>query len=175
MKYIFTVIFLLMSILPCTGQVITGEVKYTQETAREEVFAEPELSPNLNLVKVNTFDKNRNENLNKLINGYTELKDRTLALFSDMSYGVTYKDNPTYVWYYDNSGILIYYDIKSSLEYPYKTYKYSSDKKLLNISLRVSKAETFIYNKQGELIAHWKDNNCYDKNGKIIMSRKIYE
>ena len=40
------------------------------------------------------------------------------------------------------------------------------------MGLRVSKEETFIYNPQGKLIAHWLGTNAYDEGGNVIMTRK---
>lgn len=60
-------------------------------------------------------------------------------------------------------------------EYPYKTYKYTPDGRLVNMSLRVSKGETFIYTPDGNLLAHWVGANAFDENGNIIMTRKYYE
>ena len=43
------------------------------------------------------------------------------------------------------------------------------------MSLRVSKDETFIFNKSGKLLAHWIGNNCYDENNSVIMTREIFQ
>ena len=86
-----------------------------------------------------------------------------------------YNDNPLYVWYYSSYGNLIYAEKKNRSEYPYKTYKYTPEGRLVNMSLRVSKGETFIYTPDGNLLAHWVGANAFDENGNIIMTRKYYE
>ncbi len=103
--------------------------------------------------------------------GVIELEDRIIARFSDGSYGITYKDSPKDVFYYSRDNILMHREIKESLEYPYKAYKYTPDGQLENVSVRISKQETYIYTPKGKLIAHWFGKNCYDEFGKIIMTR----
>ena len=110
-----------------------------------------------------------------MLKGKTELKDRILALFSDNSYAVMYKDDELHVWYYSANGQLTHYEIKDGTNYPYKSYKYNIDGKLINMGLRVSKGETFIFNPNGKLIAHWIKNNGYDEYGNIILKRKYFE
>lgn len=108
-----------------------------------------------------------------MLKGSTELSDRTLAYFSDGSYGVNYNDDKIHVWYYKNDGTLMYAEEKTALDYPYKTYKYTPNGDLVNMSLRTSEEETFIFNKSGKLIAHWIGKNCFDEQNNIIMTRKI--
>lgn len=106
--------------------------------------------------------------------GIIELEDRTIAKFSDGSYGINYKDNPKEVFYYSKNGDLTHKEIKESLEYPYKSYKYRYDGRLENISLRISETETYIYSPSGKLLAHWVGKNCYNAAGEIIMTREVY-
>lgn len=117
-------------------------------------------------------DKNNTENLKYFLRGNVELKDRTLAFFSDSTYAVMYNEDKCHVWYYTNSGKLIYTEVKDGLNYPYKSYKFNTAGKLINMGLRVSKGETFIYSPNGKLIAHWLGQYAYDEKGNIIMSRK---
>lgn len=106
--------------------------------------------------------------------GVIELEDRTIAQFSDGSYGICYKDSPKEVLYYSKEGGLTHKEIKESLEYPYKAYKYKADGRLENVSLRVSETETYIYTPSGKLLAHWVGKNCYNAAGEIIMTRQVY-
>ena len=107
--------------------------------------------------------------------GHAEIKDRVLAQFSDSSYAVMYYDNPLYVWYYSPEGVLTHIEVKDGTNYPYKSYKYDTDGKLVNMGLRVSKEETFIFDPSGKLIAHWLKDKGYDENGKVIMKRRYKE
>lgn len=118
-------------------------------------------------------DINNYENQSMLLKGITDLKDRTLAKFSDGSYGIIYKAEPNFVLYYSSGGILTHKEVKTSLEYPYKTYKYKINGQLENMTYRVSEGETYIYSPNGKLLAHWVGNYCYDKAGSLIMTRQI--
>lgn len=118
-------------------------------------------------------DINTLENKSMLLQGFTNLKDRILARFSDGSYGVIYKVEPTIVLYYSSDGVLTHKEVKTSLEYPYKTYKYRVSGQLENTTYRVSENETYIYSPSGKLLAHWVGNYCYDEVGNVIMTRQI--
>ncbi len=173
-----TLLFILLIFyctLPVNAELLTGEIKYDSQSAKEYLISTPKETISNKDIQTHYIDINKNDNIISLLQGNTQLTDRTLAYFSDGSYGIIYKTSPKNVWYYNSDGILTHSEIKSSLNYPYKTYKYTPNGKLVNMSLRVSKDETFIYTPHGELIAHWQGQYCYDKNNNIIMSRKIYE
>ena len=108
------------------------------------------------------------------MSGITELKDRKMAQFSDGSYGVIYFDDPLYTWIYKN-GKLINFIEKSSLDYPAKTTRYKPDGSVINVGLKVSNNESFIYSPDGKLIAHWLGKLCYDSANNVIMTRKNIE
>lgn len=169
------ILILAISCIPVNAAVITGGVEYSAEYVRENVNSAYLKPLDINLVKKNIYDKNLHENILSLLQGRTELKDRTLGIFSDGSYGVNYKSEPLYIWYYQNDGVLMNVELKTSLHYPYKTFKYTPDGKLENKTLRVSQKETFIFDKKNKLLGHWVGENCYDENNKVIMTRKIME
>lgn len=174
MKKVFITLLVIFGfILPSNSKVITGEIQYSANTARDEVFTQKAVSFDRETIKANIYDYNKAENQIALLKGVTELKDRTLALFSDGSYGVIYKQNPLDVFYYNSDGILTHNEKKDSLNYPYKSYKYTTNGKPVNMSLRVSEDETFIFEPNGKLIAHWLGVCCYDEDNNIIMKRKI--
>lgn len=162
--------------MPVDAQtVLTGEVEYNSDSARQELLATPQKQIYPNLLSIRLKDEDYYENITTLLKGNIELKDRILAKFSDESYAVMYKNDENHVWYYNPSGELTHYEIKTQKNYPYKSYKYNTSKELVNMSLRVSKAETFIYTPSGKLIAHWIKNNGYDEDGNLIMTRKYFE
>lgn len=173
MKNFIIFILTFCSFLPVSAQMITGGVEYSVEQARNSVLKNISKPIDYNLIQKNFIDKNRKENLINILKGSTELNDRTLAYFSDGSYGVNYNDDKIHVWYYKNDGTLMYIEEKTAIDYPYKTYKYTPSGDLVNMSLRISEEETFIFNKSGKLIAHWVGENCYDEQDNIIMTRKI--
>lgn len=155
------------------SKTLNGEVKYTNTQAQNEILKTSPPHLEQIVIKENFYDMNNLENTNAILQGYTSIKDRILGNFSDGTYAIKYLDNPYYIWYYNSNGILSHIEKQLSLEYPYKTYKYNTRGKLINMTLRVSENETFIFNPDGKLIAHWLNNNCFDSNGNIIMTRQI--
>lgn len=166
-------LLLVLIISPVNAQVLTGEVKYTIDDARIELQNNRPNAIDYMLAQNNFVDKERNANYFALLKGKTNLNDRMLALFSDGSYAINYKNDLKHVWYYDKDGTLINIEVRTSLEFPYGSYKYDCDGTLVNMSLKVSKDETFIFSPLGELLGHWIGDNCYDENGDIVMTRKI--
>ena len=157
--------------ISCADEVLTGGVEYTTDIAREELLQKTPLKPDGLSVLTNIADENYKENKTLLLKGQAEIKDRVLAQFSDSSYAVMYYDNPLYVWYYSPEGVLTHIEVKDGTNYPYKSYKYDTEGNLVNMGLRVSKEETFIFDKSGKLIAHWLKDKGYDETGKVIMKR----
>lgn len=169
----FVLFLMVLMMLPAGAEVLTGGVKYTVNDAKIELQHNRPLATDFIVTRNNFVDKDRNANYFALLKGKTNLNDRILALFSDGTYAVNYKNDLKHVWYYDKDGTLINVEIRTSLEFPYGSYKYSPDGELVNMSLRVSKDETFIFSKFGELLAHWVGEKCYDENGNVVMTRKI--
>jgi hypothetical protein len=175
MKKFFTLILAIIFIeLTTNATTLTGGVEISTQQAQNEVLSSS-IIPDITITKNNLCDKNMKENYISLLNGKTELKDRILGKFSDGSYAVIYNDNPTNVFYYSKEGKLTHHEVKSSTTYPYKTYKYTPQGKLVNMTYRVSQNETFTFSPSGKLLAHWLGENCYNENNQIIMTRKIYK
>ena len=169
------ILVILLMFLSCTvnAKIITGEVEYNAEIAREETFAKPIEKVSFDKIYNHFYDSDNIENLNYLFQGITELKDRKLAKFSDGSYGVQYYDDPMYSWYYSQNGKLISFIQKNSLDYPCKITKFKPDGSVANTGYRVSEKESFIFTPQGKLLAHWVGNLCYDEQNNVIMTRKV--
>lgn len=155
--------------------VLTGGVNYNVNTARQELLSTSQSGIDQKFIRGHAYDFKNRSNLNLLLKGEVNQKDRTLAMFSDFTYAVMYLKDEYHVYYYKNNGSLLYVEEKKSLTYPYKAYKYDTAGNLVNMSLRVSKDETFIYTPQGKLIAHWIGANGYDDKGNVIMTRKYAE
>ena len=176
MKNFLVILLLLIFTVPAyADMVLTGGVNYTTDKARKELLDEKPSKIDSKIVRNFAVDNDFENNMSALLNGQVELKDRTLAIFSDNSYAVMYKDDETLIWYYSPQGQLTHYEIKDGINYPYKTYKYNTSGELVNMGLRVSKAETFIFSPNGRLIAHWLKSNGYDETGRLIMRRKYLE
>ncbi len=175
MKRYLIVLILLIFGLTSHAEVLQGGVSYDVDSARDDLMES--VSYTIKTDEINGFytDAEYEQNANYMLKGVTDLKDRTLAYFSDGTYAVQKKDDPYKVYYYGAAGVLMYVEKKQSLEYPYKSYKYNTAGKLVNMSLRVSKSETYIYAKDGKLLAHWVKSNAYDEHGNIIMKRRYVE
>ena len=129
-------------LIPANAEVLQGGVAYDENSARNEVMDGISYTIDSSYINGYAYDGEHDQNVGFMLNGMTELKDRTLAYFSDNTYAVLKKAEPRIVRYYDSNGILTYVEKKSGTSYPYKTYKYNTSGKLVNMTLRVSKAET---------------------------------
>ena len=176
MKQFFAIFICLIFSLNCANAVIIdGGIEYNQEIAAEEVFREPAENISYNRIASHFIDSGYEENISALASGITKLKNRKVGKFSDGTYGVMYYDDPLYDWYYTSNGRLINFTKKNSLEYPIKITKYKPDGTVANTGLKVSVNESFIFSPNGQLIAHWKGNLCFDKANNVIMTRKNAE
>lgn len=176
MKKVIIIFVFFIFILPCQAEtILTGGVDYNVNSARDELLQNYKNPISRDLLKLYAYDYKNKENLTFLLKGQTDLKDRTLAYFSDNTYAVLYFEDKLHVFYYKYDGSLLYTEEKERETYPYKSYKYDVTGKLVNMSLRVSKGETYIYTPGGKLIAHWINSNGYDERGNIIMTRKYAE
>lgn len=175
MKKIILALLIITLHLPVSAEVLEGGVSYDVNSAREELLKYSDNKIDKTLAESFYRDYYYKENQAYKLNANTTLKNRVLAFFSDTTYGVMYNAIPLYVWYYSKEGNLIYMEKKDSTEYPYKAYKYTPSGLLMNMSLRVSKEETFVYTPAGKLIAHWVGPNAYDEENNIIMTREYKE
>lgn len=174
MKKIIVLLFLVLS-LPVNAAVLEGGIDYNVNSAREALLENSDRSIDINLIQAHIIDIQHKENISYIYQGKAELKDRVLAFFSDSTYAVMLNNDPLHVWYYALNGDLLYAEKKDRVQYPYKSYKYTTSGRLVNMSLRVSKGETFIYSPDGKLIAHWIGANAYDESNRVIMTRKYSE
>ena len=80
----FILIFLLFLLsIQVQAKIITGEVEYNADIAREETFAKPVDKISFDKIYNHFFDSNNIDNLNYLFKGITELNDRKLVKFSE--------------------------------------------------------------------------------------------
>lgn len=152
------------------GLTLEGGVTYTVESARKEAFEGVKYKIPVSSFKEHLRDRNFAEN-GVGSTGVKDLGDKWVEHYSDGSYGIVYKKNLFYSFFYNKSGNLTEIEIRTSLVCPTKTYKYMPNGRLENVIFVVSKNESFIYRLNGELEAHWIGNNCYDENGKLVLTR----
>lgn len=155
------------------AKIITGEIEYNNEIAKQEVFAESPAQINFEKIRLHLIDQNRVENLNAIYEGKKELNGRILAHYSDGNYGIHYLDDAQYSWFYSPQGRLTSFTHKETLTYPSKVVRYKPDGTISNLGLKISDNESYIYSTNGKLLAHWVGNLCYDENNNIIMTRSL--
>lgn len=174
MKKIFFILLIFsFFITPGFAKIITGEVEYNAQSAREEVFRENPNQINFEKLRTNLIDSKRIENLNAIYEGKRDFEGKKLAHFSDGSYGVYYYDDPEYSWFYSPQGRLISFTQKNSVNFPAKVVRYRPDGTVLNLGLKISEQESFIYSTNGKLLGHWVGNLCFDEQNNIVMTRKL--
>ena len=165
---LFLIIFFAICIGPSYSYTLKGEVTYTVERARKEAFTNVEYSLPQGIIDKNIKDPNFKENIKAIKLGATELKDRYIGKFSNGEYIVVYKNNLSYEYYYNFKGNLVNVGKRVSLKMPTKCYKYDTNGRLELILFYASEKYTFVFLPDGQFVAYWVDDICYDKNGKII-------
>ena len=143
-KYLLTAILLIFMLIPANAEVLQGGVAYDENSARNEVMDGISYTIDSSYINGYAYDGEHDQNVGFMLNGMTELKDRTLAYFSDNTYAVLKKAEPRIVRYYDSNGILTYVEKKSGTSYPYKTYKYNTSGKLSNKLKEIFKISPFL-------------------------------
>ncbi len=169
-KVINTALILILS-LPLCGYTLKGGVTYTVEQARKEAFADVEYRLPQSIIKAHLKDPDYEENMKANSKGIIDLGNRLVTYFSDGGYGVLYKKNQYFEYYYYADGKLEMIGKRTSTSYPAKSYKYDTKGKLQSVILYVKKGESYSFTPSGQLSAHWIGNKCYDLNGKLIIER----
>ena len=165
---LFLIMFFAICIGPSYSYTLKGEVTYTVERARKEAFTNVEYSLPQSIIDKNIKDPNFKENIKAIKLGATELKNRYVGKFSNGEYIVVYKNNLSYEYYYNFKGNLVNVGKRVSLKMPTKCYKYDTNGRLELILFYASEKYTFVFLPDGQFVAYWVDDICYDKNGKII-------
>ena len=177
MEKIFLILILLIFITS-TGNcqtLLTGSVDYNVDSARTEAFQGIKYSLSRNSLQKYQVDPDYVSNYTAVLRGNTRLDGRTIATFSDGTYGVRFDDDLFHNYYYNANGSLFKVDEldKPDNVYPHRSVSYDRTGALMQSALVISKNESYIYNLQKKLIAHWVGENCFDENGRIQMTRKF--
>ena len=171
MKFLICLFILCFSVLSTNAVTLKGGIAYTVEQARTEAFDGIEYSLPAKIIKKNKTDPNYDINKMLIENDVDEVADRFVTRFSDGSYGIIYKDNACYEYYYDKNGKLERVGKRISLIYPTKSFKYDKHGKLKEVNLYKNETHFYIFNEKKELLYHWINDKCYDKNGNIVIYR----
>lgn len=185
MKKIFLTFLIFLSFsMPVFCEILKGGVEYTVDSARTIAFQNTDLK-----ISKSEFVQDLKDPLhpvNTLIcirKGLTHddfYKPRKIVPFYDkdnktlLFYGVQYDDLPAKKYYYSPAGILGKYEITTfNGSYPYKTLAYDTKGKLYNINLVVSQTESYLFDSKKNLVGHWLNNQFYDANGNLDMTRRL--
>lgn len=158
---------------------LQGGVVYNVKTAKEKAFEGLSLKLDKTFLKDYLMDANLEQNKEILKTG-VQKDDRILMSFDIYDfvkgYVVVYEDKPEYAFYYTNKGYLVAVDVSKywGSDFPYRVGKYNPvTGNLISIGLYVSDDEQFVYNKKGNLKAHWIDDIGYNAKGKPIAKRTL--
>ena len=171
MKKIITLLLFLCLTLPLFGFTLKGGVTYTVEQARKEAFANVEYTIPKHIIDANRTDPNYKANKTLIKNGIKETGDRYITYFSDGGYGIVYKNNLYYEFYYKENGKIDHIGKRYGLKFPAKKAKFDKQGNLIRIVFAYSANETFIFFPNGQLDTYWHDNVEYDLKGNVLNKR----
>lgn len=169
--------------MPANALMLEASVEYTVDSARIVAFKNTELK----IAKSEFLEERYDPNyyVNVLVNirqGKTHddfKRPRKIIPFYEKDgklsfYGVQYDDTPAKKYYYSPAGTILKYEVSNfSGVYPYKTMAYDIQGKLLNINLVVSPTESFLFDSKKNLLGHWLNNQFYDANGNLDITRHL--
>lgn len=154
------------------GYSLQGGISYTVDSARIEAFTNIQSRININDYKSYFIDPNYVVNKNVINKHKVKIRDRYITFFSDKTYAIYYKKNKSVQFYYDKNGKLDFISFSINKKYPIKVLKYDRNGILDSTSLFISNNESFVFDLNKKLIAHWKGNNCYNEKGELVMTRE---
>lgn len=161
-------------------EILSGGIKYNEATAKIEAFKDLPKKINKNAYREYLKDPNKKENISAIEKKQYLIEDRELCPFYFkeilVSYAVNYEDNPTMTFYYNIFGNLVRFDIIENYSDYQRTIGYSKYGNLINVSFAANTDEQFVYDKKGELIAHWVGEKMVDSKSRFIkITRKGIE
>ena len=174
MRYVCCLVLLIMMISPVSGETLKGSVRYTVDSARSAAFENmpKKLSgKELKKYKQDRLNKTHLYLISMSIGSHKELSVYKIVPFYKnlelVCYGIQYTDKPECKFYYTPEGALIKYELISNTEYPQRTITYSPYNRILSVNLIVGPKESFIFNKDKSLYAHWLNDMSYDKDNNM--------
>lgn len=147
-------------------------ISYTIDTARKVAFDDVPLKINIQDYNDKLIDKNHLKNILSIKKNKLRFNDRYLTYFGSAGYSVCYKTSLNIGYYYDNNGNLNLIEIDYKDDYPKKSARYLVNGYLDSLSLTITKNESYIFDSNKKLIAHWIGNNCYNEKGELIRTRQ---
>jgi len=122
-------------------------------------------------------DKDSLKNYEDISNGKKEDNDKYYCGFYWnkflIAYGIQYKNNMKNIYYYDVMGKLGWVDYFSDNypNFPYFSYQYKNNGKLVAAYYYVSAADQYVFNPDKKFLGRWYKEKLYNKNAKVIMTR----
>jgi hypothetical protein len=159
------------------------EKTWTLDEARVEAFRNAPLTLDLSAFPLR--DPNYDENSQIGEQGGGRIGNRLITVFQQGRYSVTdtraVNQESFSVPYYTVSGMLYAVDVNHR-GYPRKTYKYASRDnpaqriragQLVRIAIEVAPMNSYTFNVDGSMDAHWEGEHCTRRDGSSCGRRKI--
>lgn len=182
-KTLAALVLLLFINMPANAVTLEASIEYTVDSARIVAFENTDLKISKSEFLNERYDPNfYNNTLVCIRSGATHdnfNRPRKIVPFYEKDgklsfYGVQYDDTPAKKYYYSPAGTLLKYEVSNfNGTYPYKTMAYDIQGKLLNINLVVSPTESFLFDSKKNLLGHWLNNQFYDANGNLDITRRL--
>ena len=175
MKKLLITLLLFLIMLPAVAKTLTGGVVYTVESARKAAFEGIEYEISMEPFKKYMTDPGFISPA-KTEGGKPKVskRGRWITYFSDGGYGVTYKNDSDVGYYYNYKGKLemLEIDEKNKNAFPYLSKQYDINGKLLQVSQEVSERESYVFDTQKKLLAHWINQYGYNEKGELEKTRR---
>lgn len=172
MKKILIILIMFLTILPVGAEVLKGGVVYTVETAREAAFKGMEYEISMAPYKEYMTDPGFIAAGKDGERPRVKKWGRKITYFSDGGYGLKHNNKNDIIFYYDNNGILEGIEFRPlSYSYPYINKKYDNKGHLDLIFFNADSYHTFIYDVDKKFLGLWKNDYCYDENGRVVTKR----
>lgn len=166
-KFIFIFSLLILNYALAENKTISLKATYTEASAKIEAFKDVERKIEKDFYKKYLKDPNWKENLEYMEAQHFYPSNRFLCPFYLkkvlIAYSISYDSEDNLVLYYTPLGHLNKFEITNDFNYPRKTLGYSRFGNLITVVFETSENEQFVYNKNGKLLAHWKDDKIVDK------------
>ncbi len=195
-KIIIAILMSVCMLLPVSAKTLKGGVSLNWDNltqteitedinkVRNQIFDGKEISNKdkkefKNTIKSFKKDTDRNTNLSLAAAGGGELSDRIVVPFFYKkylyAYGIIYKNNMKTCYYYNALGWLftVEYFEKDYGEFPVTSYQYKANGVLISAVHNISDVDQYMYKKDGSFIGRWFEENYYNGNGRVVMTRTL--
>ena len=182
MKKILVLLVLLLSAPFCLAKVLEATVTYDEDSARAELFKDAKMEIDIKPFKSKMRDPFYAINKDYMKYGLSP-DGRSIHVFKKgmwkICYVVQYDDMPGYNFYFIKlTGSLVFIDIASAPKkdkYPYKSYRYDTNGKLVAAGLFVSESKGYLFDNNKKLLSYGVNNDGFDDKGNKIWTLEPVE